>query len=192
LAHFRKKAKTVPLIVRKNIQHKKIASDDSFKVLIMDSGSRVLEQSIQKALNDINNLKDFHFFVSSAFQCEHDNVTFIDKNELFVDYICEMDLVIGRAGFNTISECIALRTPMLLLSEGMNPEMNENIINVKHEGFGSFMSSNQFADELNKYLPQFVRSEYKIILERMKSHTVDSDGAKVIAEDILNKVLTRK
>ena len=99
-----------------------------------------------------------------------------------------MDLVIGRAGFNTISECIALKTPMLLLSEAMNPEMNENIINIKHQGLGSFVSLDLFVKGFENYLPKFFDTEYKTIYENIKNNSMPINGAEVIAKDILNKL----
>ena len=114
---------------------------------------------MQRAIDTLGDLDDFRFFVSCRFNSSSDNIVSIGLGELFLDYIGRMDLVIGRAGFNTISECISLRTPMLLLSEAMNPEMNENIINIKKEGLGSFISTRQFTDELPTLLPRFLKGE---------------------------------
>ncbi|PCJ89573.1 MAG: hypothetical protein COA57_01510 [Flavobacteriales bacterium] len=188
LNHYKKKAVEVPLIVRKHVSQLKSANDNKFRVLIMDSGAGVLGKQIQKALAKVSDLKDFQFYISSAFDFDAENIRAINKNSLFMDYIPHMDLVIGRAGFNTISECIAYRTPMLLINEAMNPEMNENIINIKHEGLGSFISINQFTDKLDKFLPKFITHEYRIIYENMKTHEIRTDGAKVVAEDIMNRV----
>ncbi|MFH1005444.1 MAG: glycosyltransferase, partial [Bacteroidota bacterium] len=189
LNHYKKKGKQVPLIVRKinsvadNINTKK------FNILFMDSGAGILGRYIIKALKQINTLRDFHFFASSdKDKLQYDNVTLIDKEKLFIDYIPRMNLVIGRAGFNTISECIAYRVPMLLISEAMNPEMNENIVNIKKAGLGSFISLEDFSSQLNIFLPKFIDSEYKIILEKMKNHEYKTDGARVVAEDILNRI----
>lgn len=186
LRHYSRKAKNVPLIVGDHIPKQNVKKQGKVNVLIMDSGSGVLHQQIKKALEQLHKLKDFHFFISDQFQISGENITAINKDEFFIDYISQMDLVVGRAGFNTISECIALRTPMLLLSEAMNPEMNENIINIKHEGLGSFISLEQFAGNLINYLPAFMDTEYKNISKSLKSHSYACNGAEVIAEDILN------
>ena len=55
---------------------------------------------------------------------------------------------------NTISECIAYKTPMLLLSRKI-PEMKENLINIKNEELGSFISTDRFCKNLIDFLPQF-------------------------------------
>lgn len=187
-SHYRKKARMVPLIVRKINGDAKKIQRKKFNILIMDSGAGVLASHIYNALNHFKKLDDFHFFISAGFTGKGENITPIDKNELFIDYIPQMDLVIGRAGFNTISECIAYRTPMLLISEAINPEMNENILNIKKAGLGSFISIEDFSANLYRFLPRFIRHEYKLISENIKSHEYATDGAKVIAEDILNRM----
>ena len=186
--YYKDIATEVPLIVRKNIKHKSLPTTGQFNVLLVDSGAGVLEQSIKRAIACMRNIDDCHFYISSSFNCDLPNVTLLDKNELFINYINEMDLVIGRAGFNTISECIAMRTPMLLLSEGMNPEMNENMIAIKNEGLGSFISIEQFEEELHHYLPRFIKNEYKQLSYSMQNHSYAINGAEVIASDILNRI----
>ncbi|MFM1932369.1 MAG: hypothetical protein RL226_1672 [Bacteroidota bacterium] len=189
LKYYRHNAIQVPLIMRSEIAHKTTHSSDCFRVLIVDSGAGVLRGSILKALKTVAHLDDFRFFVSGELQVEQDNVSYIDKNELMVDYIGEMDLVIGRAGFNTISECIGLRTPMLLLGEAMNPEMSENIINIKKVGLGTFISMDVFENGLGQFLPHFLKHEYKSLQHHMEEHAMPLNGAQVIATDILNRIL---
>jgi UDP-N-acetylglucosamine:LPS N-acetylglucosamine transferase len=103
-----------------------------------------------------------------------------------VDYVANMDLVIGRAGFNTISECIGLRTPMLLIGEAMNPEMNENILLLKKQHLGSFISMQTFESDLGNYLPSFLKHEYNMIKSMMNEHEIESNGAEIITNDMLN------
>jgi len=188
LNHYKHKAKEVPLIVRTNVSGAVLEDSDEFKIMIIDSGTGVLSKQIKKAIEKIHLLKEVKFYISSAYDCEAENVGFIDENRLFVDYIPQMDLVIGRAGFNTISECIAFRTPMLLLSGEMNPELHENMMNIKNLGLGSFISIDQFTNKLHEMLPGFLGSEYEAIKQNMSSHNLRIDGAKVIASDIMDRI----
>ena len=187
LNYYKHKAVKVPFIVRKSVK-KNVSESNKFKILIIDSGAQVLKQTISKAVKKLTSLQDFDFYISDDFELDAENIHKIPKSELMIDYIPNMDLVIGRAGFNTISECIALRTPMLLLGEAMNPEMQENIINIKKEGLGSFISLQQFTDELPSLLPRFVNGEYKTIKENMQNHNFETNGAELIAKDILNRI----
>ena len=160
--------------------------------MIIDSGSGVLSNYIQKSVLQLNKLNNYHFFISEKYLIQEKNVTLIPFNELFTNYIPYMDLVISRAGFNTISECIAYKTPMLLLSEENNPEMKENLINIKNEELGSFISTDRFCKNLIDFLPQFYANEYNQIAEKMKNHKIAINGAEVIAQNILKTVINEK
>lgn len=186
LEHYGNKALHVPLIVKKEIDHKITGRINKFKILIMDSGAGVLAESIGKALSKIEVLDDMMFYVSSKYSGEASNITKIPAEDLMIDYIADMDLVIGRAGFNTISECIGLRTPMLLLGEAMNPEMSENILMLKKHHLGSFVSIDTFERSLSTFLPSFLKHEYPFIADMMKRHEIQTNGAEVIARDMLN------
>lgn len=187
ILHYHKgRAIEVPLILRQGITPKKFNNDQRFKVLIMDSGAGVLAESIKRALQTVRELSDFTFYVSQKLYVEQDNVVAIPAEELMVDYVADMDLVIGRAGFNTISECVGLRTPMLLIGEAMNPEMSENILMLKKQNLGSFISMDIFERGLDKYLPAFIAHEYNFIQRQMQEHTIATNGAEVIVSDILN------
>jgi uncharacterized protein (TIGR00661 family) len=189
LHRYATQVREVPLIVRKhNAQLPEDLPEDKFRVLVMGSGSQVLKEHVNLALRRVGELEDMHFFISSEFDLSGDNVTYIRSKEFLIDYIPHVDLVIARAGFNTISECIAFRTPMLLVGEAMNPEMSENMMNVKHEGLGSFVSLEHFARNLNQILPRFREREYPSILHAMQEHQIPTDGARVVAEDILRRV----
>lgn len=188
LHYYRDNAIEVPLIVRTEFSHKAPERNGKFRVLIMDSGAGVLRGSILKALNSVEELDDIQFFVSSTLQCANTNVCYLPEGELMVDYVRDMDLVIGRAGFNTISECIGLRTPMLLIGEAMNPEMNENILNLKKVGLGSFISLDTFEEDLHRFLPHFIAQEYQSIKDNMASHEMPLNGAAVIADDLLSRL----
>jgi uncharacterized protein (TIGR00661 family) len=184
--HYQGKALEVPLILRSGIEHKSIRHKDKFNVLIMDSGAGVLSEPIRKALKCVASLSEFHFFASEKFTTEQQNLTAIPADDLMVDYVSDMDLVIGRAGFNTISECIGLRTPMLLIGEAMNPEMSENILLLKKQNLGSFISMETFENHLGKYLPDFLKHEYGYIKNTMNQHEIATNGAEIIVSDMLN------
>lgn len=187
---YKSKIKEVPLIVRprsKTLPDLKTAQN-SFRVLICDSGSGVLSGYIRRSLEQMAMMRDFDFFVSDRCAVETENIHLVPSKHLFVDYMPHMDLVIGRAGFNTISECIASRTPMLLIGESINPEMLENFVFVKEWGLGSFFGAEQFANGFARFLPRFVEGEYRHLKENMQNHEIRSDGAAVIAADILDQV----
>ena len=188
IKHY-KNSVQVPLIVREKNNKRKININSSkFKILIIDSGSNLLRVQIEKSLRNLSDLNDIQFFIGNNYRSENKNITKIPKNQLLMDYIESVDLVIARAGFNTISECIACRTPMLLIGEAMNPEINENIINLKNQGIASFISLNEFCLGLHLYLPIFLKNEFKSLKTNMQNHELPINGAEVIAKDILNYI----
>ena len=187
LKHY-KNAVSVPLIVRNQRINQIKFNDENFKVLIIDSGSGLLKSHIETALKNVNQLKDISFYIPDLYTEKAENIKEIPYSDLLINYIGGVDLVISRAGFNTISECIALRTPMLLIGEAMNPEIQENIINLKYHGLASFISLNTFSQDLNNFLPTFIKNEYKAVKESMQNHSFEVNGAEIIADDILNNL----
>jgi aminopeptidase-like protein len=75
---------------------------------------------------------------------------------------------------------------MLLLGEAMNPEMNENIVLLKKQHLGSFISMHTFESGLAHYLPAFLKHEYNMIKHMMNEHEIATNGAEIIKNDILN------
>jgi hypothetical protein len=193
LRQYNGRAKQVPLVVRKHGAPEPRRLDSSkFRVMLIDSGSQLLREPIRQALSRVEELTDFQFLVSASSGIEADNVTQLPASQLFVDYIPHVDLVIARAGFNTISECIAYRTPMLLIGEAMNPEMNENMMNIKSDELGSFISLDVFVRRFNTLLPRFVEHEYRSLLHAMATHEIPTDGARIVAQDILERSASRR
>lgn len=188
LQHYRKKVVQVPLIVRPRQALSNVNITQKFKVLIMDSGSNLLFQHMSKAVSQLAAIPDMHFFISSNYDVRADNVTLLHTSAIFSDYIPHMNLVISRAGFNTISEAIAYRIPLLLVGEAVNPEMNENMLNIKKSQMGTMVSLEDFAGKLESFLPRFIENEYQNILHAMENHEIPSNGATVVAEDILNRL----
>jgi len=188
LIHQESRCLQVPFIIRKEIQHKLSNFKDKIKILIADSGAGVISKSIEKCLLSVKELRNVVFFVSDKFKCDNPNVEFIPSDHLMIDYIADMDLVIGRAGFNTICECIGMRTPMLLLGEAMNPEINENMVLLKQQNLASFISLETFENELAEYLPEFFKLEYKSIQSKMLAHIYETNGAEIIAKDIISQL----
>ncbi len=188
LHHFKANAIQVPLIVREDVQHKHWPeTGGKKKILIMDSGAGLMKESIMKAFNQ-KHMENSGYYFATSYSFPIENSYTIPPTDLLIDYVRDADLVIGRAGFNTISECLAARVPMLLISEAMNPEMEHNIIELMKERLGSFVGMKQFENDLCGFLNKFFDNEYEILLQNMKQHTIETNGAKVIASQILEHV----
>ena len=188
LDHFKHNAVQVPLIVREDVKHKHWPeTGGKKKILIMDSGAGLMKDSIMKAFMD-KGMENSDYFFATSYSFPISNSYTIPSSDLLIDYVRDADLVIGRAGFNTISECLAARVPMLLISEAMNPEMEHNIIELMKERLGSFVGMKEFENNLCGFLARFFDNEYEVLLQTVRQHRIETNGAKVIASKILEYV----
>lgn len=188
IQYYGRKVVEVPLIVRHHIPIAKNLDKNKKHVLLIDSGSGVNKIAMQTIASQLHLFENYQFYLPEKLNIIAKNITLIPESELLLDYISSMDLVVGRAGFNTISECIACRTPMLLFGETLNPEMRENKFFVKEDGLGTFTSLEKLVKNTEKVLDEFFEGEYDVIKRNMLSHNYRTDGAIVIAEIIAEKV----
>jgi hypothetical protein len=187
--HYRDKVVEVPFIVRKQRPEPIEIHDGKPNILIMDSGSAVNKLAMIKIADKLTDLTDYHFYLPHGLTLEGENITHLPKNKLLVDYIGSMDLVISRAGFNTITECIAYRTPMLLFGEAQNAEMQENNFFVKEQGLGSFTSLDSLQMNPGRVIGDYFEGEYTVLKRNMMQHDIMVNGAEIVAERIMDMVL---
>ncbi len=187
LKFYKGKATEVPFIVKKDVEHKPWPETDRLKVLVMDSGAGLMGQNIQQALQNLSST-EWSFGVQEGLGLEGDQIVNIPQDHLLIDYVRDADLIVGRPGFNTLSECIAYRKPMLLISESMNPEMEFNIAELKKLRLGAFMSLHDFKFKFEDVLRSFFKYEYHMIDDMMRNHSFETGGAEVIAKDILSSI----
>jgi hypothetical protein len=188
LKFYAKTAVQVPLIVRDDISHKSWPiGTDKRKILIMDSGAGLMSNYIKDALLD-KLPQEWLFGVQESLGIRGDAIFNIPTDHLLIDYVQEADLIVGRPGFNTISECIAYRKPMLLISESMNPEMEFNIAELKKLRLGGFLSLQDFRTNFIPVLSAFFSEEYNMIEKNMLQHSFETNGGRIIAEDILSSL----
>jgi hypothetical protein len=184
LKYYQKSAVEVPLIVRDDVAHKTWPIADRLKILVMDSGAGLMANYIKSALSG-NLPQEWVFGVQEELDFSGDSFFNIPSNHLLIDYVQDADLIVGRPGFNTISECIAYRKPMLLISESMNPEMDFNIAELKKLSLGGFLSLNDFKFRFISVLATFFKQEYGMIQSNMRNHSFETNGGRIIAQDIL-------
>ena len=187
LEFYRDNAKSVPFIIRKDIQHREWSKRSSMNILIMDSGAGLMKPRIEEALSNVHSI-EATFGVLESVEVEGHNIFKIPQEHLLIDYVKDADLVIGRPGFNTLSECIAYKVPMLLISEAMNPEMEFNISELKKKRLGAFMSIKDFESNFSDFLSRFMDSEYVHLKESISDFEMATNGAEIIAEEILNRI----
>ena len=181
---------SVPLIVRKEIveQQKLIHKSDRFIILMMDSGENLFSRDIKEYISSMKNDSDILLIGSKRLQIEQENFHSVPEDVSLSNYIASANLVVTRGGFNTISECIYHRTPMLLVGESFNPEMDFNLLEIKKQNFGTIVSRELLFENFRSYIFDFITSEYSLIKQTLRDHNVRTDGARVVALDIAERL----
>jgi uncharacterized protein (TIGR00661 family) len=186
--HYRNNAVQVPLIVRKHRKEIVANTPERKSVMLIDSGSAVNDIAIRELAVKLSHLEEYNFYLPKDPGFTAENIHVFQEGTFLLDHIGYMDLVVGRAGFNTISECISCRTPMLLFGEALNPEMQENIMFIKQLGLGSFTSLQLLVHNPGKILDQLFNGEYDVLKQNMLEHDIATNGAEIIANHIAEYV----
>ncbi|HWQ95846.1 MAG TPA: glycosyltransferase, partial [Candidatus Methylomirabilis sp.] len=148
--------------------------NDKINVLVLDSGTRILSEIIEKNTENFKKLNTYNF------------IRVNDSNKVH-NLIPYADLVISRAGFNTISDCINAKTPMLLIEEKGNPEIEHNLSRVSELGLCGRMSVNDYAKNFVTAFERFIRDDYQEVLDTTKNHNFKSNGAEKIVKEIMRR-----
>lgn len=149
-------------------------SAGKLNVLVPDSGTKVLADIIKRNRGNFKKLSKFNFVIVN------------DVNNIH-NLIPKFDLVISRAGFNTISDCIAAGTTMLLINERDNPEVAHNILRLSELSLCGIMSVDDYAHDFIGVFKNFINNEYAEVKINAKKHIFKSDGAKRIAEEVMKR-----
>lgn len=101
------------------------------------------------------------------------------------------DIVIARGGFNTITECLSLKKPSILFNEKNNPEVFENIENIKKKKLGKLINFNNWGINFEKTLNSFYQKDFHKIKKKLMKSRFKKNGAKQIFFEI-NKIINKK
>ena len=159
------------------------------KVLIMDNGTSNLSQVIIANLDNISMLDKYIFYIDSKLvKQEADNIKKVDGLKKIHSLIPHVDLVIARAGFNTLTESLITKTPGLFVSESMNAEIRHNINCITDKDLCGTISPDNFMNNFLDCFSKFMKVDYERISKNLKKSNYNSNGAKEIAKDIIRIV----
>lgn len=188
LERFSDKAKRIPFIVRKDIERKRLNENGKFKVLIIDSGTGALSHIIRKNLQVLTKMEDISFYLSPLFETQGDNIHLIPKFEDVPKFISQSDLIVARAGFNTATEAIVSRVPMLLVEEKNNPEIEENIRKINELGLCGKLTLEMFANDFKNSLEKFIKEDYNIVKKKLDKFKIKTNGAEIVAKEVKKRI----
>lgn len=195
----RSKFSKIDFIVDKDIYKKKSKTPTKrIKCLIMDNGTKTMESLIDKSLPYLAKIKDINFFVGSkSLQSSPKRKISTYKNLFPViglkkmhQTISNSDFLIGRAGYNTISESLYLSKPTMLFHEYKNYETLYNLNILLKKKLTARISSNDFGKNIIKRIYKFLRDEKNVIEKKYKNYTHSRMGS-LQARQIILKSLNK-
>ena len=92
-------------------------------------------------------------------------------------YIASIDFIIARGGFNTITECLILKKPALLMYETNNKEILYNISHLKKKSLCDIIFKFDFKKKFYNKIFFFVKFKKNIILKNLLKQNFKSNGA---------------
>jgi len=191
------KFKDVNLIFNNNILNDQTGdifkSSNKFKCLIMDNGTKTNSILIGQTVKYLKNMKDIDFYLSienfseklKLYVAEQKNLIPIESLKNSHRLISYVDFLVARGGFNTITEIIKFNKPALLINEKNNPEIKENLKQMKKLDFCSIMQQSSFKFNFQKKIYSFIKNDMKRIKNKLKSKKIKSNGATQIVENIV-------
>ena len=155
------------------------------KCLIMDNGAQNLRNLIIKTIPYLSKIKEFEFIIRTDNLTKKTKKIILNSDNLIPvsglknthSKIIEADIIIARGGFNTISECLSLKKPSILFNEKNNPEVYENITNVKKNNYASLMNINDWGKNFEKRIKIFYLKDYDKISFNLKKINFLTNGS---------------
>lgn len=192
--HETKKFHFINPIVRKlpKQSHKELMEKLNLKkppILIMFGGSHFstdLLYKMQEVLPKID--EDFIIFTYKISGESHKNITFLPFKENFLEYLKASKGIITQAGHVTLSECVALKKPMLMfpIPNFIEQELNAHFARKNNiaiiESKKNF-TENQLLSIINRFVDSIPELE-----KNFEKLDIETNGAEQAAELIENSI----
>ncbi len=188
-------AKQVPFIIN-DFTPIAVTPNSMKKCLIMDNGTKTLCRLIESSVSTLATIPDICFYLAvdslSGYALEivdrAPNIVPVHGLKNMHSHIPKMDFILARGGFNTLTECLISKIPSMLVEEGGNPEVKENVRLAKEAGFASPFSTADFGPRIADRVRFFVDDEYDGIRARLQAADFPKTGPAEICDDILKQV----
>ena len=143
----------VNFITRSKNYDQKLKKNKIAKILFLDSGENLNLTFFKKIISTYQFEKRYKFYHPESFGY-FENTTILKKGTFIGDRIKEFDLVIGRPGYNTMTEIFKFNIPALFLRGRLDPEMDWNLAS---------MIGNELADYVD---PKNLYLKFKLIVDQ--------------------------
>lgn len=141
-----------------------------FKILIIDSGDGVTTKAFKQIIKNNLNHKNIKLICQEKMG-KFKNTLTIKENYFIGPLIRHVDLVIGRPGYNTVTEVLKNKKPAVFLSNKFNPEMDWNISQLYLNTLSGYTSTSQLSknfSEIVEYMKKIKFKEYKKNITKQK------------------------
>jgi uncharacterized protein (TIGR00661 family) len=173
-----------------------LAPTDRFRCLVMDNGTSTLRRLIESSIGQFAALKDVLFYLSvdgisdaSLFEVNRvKNIVPIRGLKVMHSHIPKMDFILARGGFNTLTESLISKVPALLVEEGGNPEVRENIRLATEKGLASSFSTSDFGPNFAARIRLFLKEEMQVLRASLNRSNFSKDGPAEIVTKIEEEV----
>ena len=168
-------------------------SNNKYKCLIMDNGTRTNSNLIQETVKYLKNMKYIDFYISvdnfpdelKIYVAQQKNLIPIQGLKNMHRLISYVDFLVARGGFNTITEILIFKKPALLIDEKKNPEIRANLGQMRKLSFCAIMKQSSFGLNFEKKIIYFIKKQMKNIEINLKLRKIKYNGANQIIGDII-------
>jgi uncharacterized protein (TIGR00661 family) len=186
LENFKKNVVSTPFIIN-NFDNISLKPHNKKKILVMDNGTSTLSKIIISNFKVFEDLQQYHFYIPKNLAKEDTlNITRIQGVKHIHSHIPKMDVIVARAGYNTLTESLISKVPALFVNETKNPEIAHNISEVFDKGYGGKMTVSEYKNNFKNCFENFIETDYNKIKKKLLKNNFQSNGADVIAKNILD------
>lgn len=171
-------------------------SKNKLKCLIMDNGTKTNSMLIKDTVIYLKKIPYVDFYIAvdnfpnklKTLIAETKNlipVSGLKNMHRLIEYV---DFIVARPGFNTLTEVLVLKKPSLLIFEKNNPEINENLKQIKKLNCASVMQQSSFKSNFKKRIDLFLKKEIIHIKENLKIKNFKSNGSNQIIKKLFKEI----
>ena len=158
--------------------------------LLMDNGTNYLHDVITKVVEQtkLQKKSPITFAVNSdRFHktADQHHILWLDGIHMTHSFIPYCDILIARAGFNTVSEVLCLKKFAILHRESRNPEVEFNFSKCVDGGFAVPLEVNDLIYDPSNYCVDVFRSNSDQVTSNLKLANFEKGGEFEIASKIL-------
>ena len=170
--------------IKKNNKAKKKTNFNKIKILFLDSGDKIHTNQLKKIIFENKNNRKFKFYHPDNLGSFKNTIP-INGKKFLGTYIPKVDIVIGRAGFNTITEVLYYKKPSIFLTSKNNPEINWNLAKLISSDLSQSIDIDYLSNNFSSIITDFLKYHSKIKIQNITNENFKFNGVKQISKKII-------